>query len=647
MTTPLRCLQIEDSESDAAMVVRLLEKADFQVQGERVESASELRSALSRQPWDIIIADYHLPSFDALKALKVLKESGLDIPFIAVSGKIGEEIAVEMMKNGAADYLVKNRLDRLAPAVERELRDAETRRMRTIAESSLSLEKERLLITLRSIGEGVIATDVNGAITLLNPVAEELTGWTMADAFSLQISEIFQLLDPLTGIPCPNPGNLALKTGKRQESQCSSLLIDRNGIERLVAYNASPIMKGNQTIIGAVLVLRDVTNEEKINEILRNSEKLKSIGILAGGIAHDFNNLLSSIFGNIELAQEYFQAGDQIKGMERLKEAYGIFNRAKDLAQQLLTFARGGKPILQVMSIAPILTQSPKLVLSGSNVIFNANIPENLWLCDLDENQIGQVIDNIVLNARQAMPDGGQITISATNLPSGSPEIPPSILGDVIRVSINDNGPGIDPKNLSSIFDPFFTTKQGSGNGLGLSIVFSIMKQHNGHVRVESQLGKGTTFFLYIPRINNSGIRTAPITEDVQKPKGHGRVLVMDDEKAIREVLLKILETCGYSVSLANDSEDAISQFRAASESSNPFTMVFLDLTIRGGSGGQKTVTELRRIAPEVFAVATSGYANDPVMVDPSAYGFSSQLAKPFSMKEIYQVIHKRNLQSS
>lgn len=641
MSIPLRCLQIEDSECDAAMVVRLLERADFKVQGERVESDGELRSALSRQPWDIIIADFHLPSFDAFKALKVLKESGLDIPFIAVSGKIGEEIAVEMMKMGAADYLTKNRLERLAPAVERELRDAESRRLRTIAETDLIAEKERLLVTLRSIGEGVITTDVNGFVTMMNPIAEELTGWTTAEVADQSISEVFQLLHVQTRKSCPNPGMMVLKSAARQESQWPNLLINRHGVELLVTYSASPMLDENRGIIGAVMIIRDVTNQEKINEVLRNSDKMQSLGVLAGGIAHDFNNLLISIFGNIELAQDYLSTGDQENGMERLKQAYGIFGRAKDLAQQLLTFSKGSKPILQVMSLVPILTQSPKLVLSGSNVVLETDLSENLWLCNIDENQIGQVVDNIVLNARQAMTDGGKITITATNLPAGSAEIPSTISGDVVRVSISDTGPGIDSTIIANIFDPFFTTKHGSGNGLGLSIVNMIIKQHGGMVSVESRVGRGTTFFLYIPR-SVAGEVTEVLPQDIQRPEGNGRVLIMDDEKVICDILRRNLEMCGYSVSEARSCDEAISLFREAKENSAPFAMVFLDLTIPGGVGGQTAVADIRRMDPEVFTIAISGYSNDPVMANPYCYGFSTVLSKPFTQAEIFKAIRAK-----
>ncbi|MBU1108751.1 MAG: response regulator, partial [Candidatus Riflebacteria bacterium] len=526
-----------------------------------------------------------------------------------------------------------------ASAVERELRETETRRQRQIAEAALVAEKERLCVTLRSIGEGVITTDTHGAITLLNPVAEELTGWSMAEVENHAIAKVFQLLNQDTREPFPNPCAQVLESKKRQESHRPNLLINRHGVERKIAHSASPIMDSHNCVIGVVLVFRDVTNEEKINEVMRNSEKLHSLGVLAGGIAHDFNNLLSGIFGNLELAQDFYRTGEHTMGMEVLGDALGVFGRAKDLTHQLLTFSKGGKPVLKVMSIIPLFRQSPRLVLSGSNVIFEEHLPENLWPCNLDENQMSQVIDNILLNARQAMPEGGTINVTAENIPAGSPDIPLAISGDVVRVSICDSGTGIDPKLLSCIFDPFFTTKQGSGNGLGLSIVYSIMKQHGGLVRVVSQLGKGTTFILYLPRAKASD-DTETLAQSIQKPQGHGRVLIMDDEKAICKIFQRVLENCGYSVSLANNGDEAISLFRTALESSDPFNMVILDLTIPGGKGGKETVDELRQITPDILAIATSGYSSDPVLANPLQYGFSAGLGKPFTMTDIYQVIH-------
>lgn len=500
MTIPLRCLQIEDSESDAAIVVRLLNKAKFAVQGERVESAVDLRAALFRQPWDVIIADFHLPGFDAYKALSVLKESGLDIPFIGVSGKMGNEIAAEIMKRGAADYITKNNLERLVPAVNRELREAERRRKLKITETALIEERERFWTTLCSIGECVITTDILGTVTLLNPNAEKVTSCSTAEATNRSLTEVFTLVDPHTRKPCPNPVSMALKTGIRQESQYPNLLIDRHGGERLVAHSALPVKDSERNLIGAVLVFRDVPSEEKIDDVLRNSNRLKSIGIVASEIAHEFSNLLSGIWGNVELARQYCHSNTITKAMERLNLAIKILTSAKDLTQQLVTLAQVGKPILKAMAIGPILLQSAKLVLQDSNIDYEVQVPENLGQCCVDEAQLSLVVCNIILNARQAISDSGSICIEAKNLPAGSPQSPDQIPGDLVMVSIRDSGQGIEPGQLPRIFDPFFTTSQTLKDGLGLSSVHEIIRQHGGLVRVESQIGKGTTFFLYLPQ---------------------------------------------------------------------------------------------------------------------------------------------------
>jgi len=638
----LRCLQIEDSESDAALILRLLIKNGFDVQSERVETAATLREALARQPWDIVIADYQLPDFNAPGALAILKESGLDIPFIVVSGMMGEEIAVQMMKEGAADYLTKGSLSRLAPAVGRELREAEVRRERRKAVAALAEEKERLLVTLRSIGEGVITTDMRGHITLVNPIAESLTGYPAAQAENRPLSEIFRLLAPDTDLPCVNPVSRVLDSGEGYESLQPYILVDVLGRERSISFGASPIRDEGKRIIGVVLVFRDMTREQKIHEILQNADKLQSIGVLAGGIAHDFNNLLSGIFCNIEIARISCRRGETDKTISRLGAALDVFSRAKDLTRQLLTFARGGMPVQKTMSIEPILRRSPTFMLSGSNVSCELHLQADLWLCYIDENQIAQVVDNVVLNARQAMPQGGQITITAENVPAGSPGLPATDLGDTVRISIRDTGPGIDPKLRSRIFDPFFTTKP-SGNGLGLSMVYSIMKRHGGLVDLESQMGVGSTFFLYLPRAreDQKSVRgTGAVVPGVPTPRGEGKVLVMDDEEFIRNICRELLGECGFSVTCVSGGDEAIEIFRAARDEKKPFVMVLLDLTIPGGKGGCEILAELRHLDPAICAIAASGYSNDPVMSHPAEYGFSSCLVKPFKLEELFEAIH-------
>ncbi|PKL38758.1 MAG: hypothetical protein CVV41_22080 [Candidatus Riflebacteria bacterium HGW-Riflebacteria-1] len=498
--TPLRCLQIEDSENDAALILRMLKKARFKVQGERVESAAELKTALMRQPWDVIIGDFHLPGFDAYKALSILHETGLDIPFIGVSGKVGNEIAAEIMKRGAADYLTKNSLERLVPVIRRELREAEARRNRKLTEAALSVEKERLWATLSSIGEAVISTDAQCTVTFLSPNAEKFTSWPTDEAVRRPLNQIFRVLDPNTKTACPCPVAWVLKTGEKLDSPNPLLMNDRHGGERKVSYSALPLKNDFNEIIGAILVFRDVTDEEHLTAALHSANRLKSIGAVASEIAHDFGNFISSIFGNIELAQEYARRKNLKKVMERLSSALKIFTEARDLTCQLLNLAHRGKPEFTVASVVPVLRQSVRLTMHGASFDHELHLPDDLWHCAIDKNRIALVFDNLLLNARQATPKDGKIRITATNLPAGSTNMPTQIKGDAVCIAICDSGPGFSLKHVSQPKSSSFVKNEASESGLGLSSAYSIIKQHGGHIKVESDAGKGTTFYLYIPR---------------------------------------------------------------------------------------------------------------------------------------------------
>ncbi|NLI75149.1 MAG: response regulator [Candidatus Riflebacteria bacterium] len=637
MSAPLRLLLVEDSESDAALVVRLLARAGFAVQERRVETAADLRTALAAQPWDVIISDYQLPSFDAPAALAILQETGLDIPFIVVSGQIGEEIAVAMMKAGAADYLMKDRLPRLAPAVERELREAAIRRERRRMGEALAAEKERLRVTLRSIGDGVITTDREGRITLMNGIAEELTGWPLADALGRPLPEVFRIINENTRETCENPASRVLETGVIIGLANHTVLVDRHGSERVIADSGAPIRDDAGTVIGVVLVFRDDTEKRRMEEALNQSDKLRSLGVLAGGIAHDFNNLLGGVFGYLEMARNRCAAQDWDKVAAHLSAALAVFSRAKDLTRQLLTFAKGGQPIRQARELAPLIRHSAQFVLSGSPVVLDIRLPDTLWPCEIDENQFGQVIDNLVINGRQAMPDGGTITITGENLPRGTPL--PTVLppGEYVRIAITDQGEGIASENLSRIFDPFFSTKR-LGSGLGLATAYSIMKRHDGLITVESEPGRGTTFALLLPRARTAPL-TAPPVASTPAPSGCGRILVMDDEPSVREVCQAILQDQGYAVDVATNGDEALGLFQAALTAGQPYRLVILDLTVPGGKGGRETLQEMRRLVPDVRALASSGYSDDPVMADPAAFGFAGRLAKPYLRDDLLTVV--------
>lgn len=498
-------------------------------------------------------------------------------------------------------------------------------------ENALFAEKERLAVTLRSIGDGVITTDVNGNVTLLNKVAEELTGWSLAEGMGRPLSEVFHIVNEQTRERCENPVDKVLKNGVIIGLANHTALIRRDGREMTIADSGAPIHDRESKIIGVVLVFRDITDKQKTDFALQNAEKLEAIGLLAGGIAHDFNNLLGGIFGYIDLARMQAERGNG-KGIgDALSKACGVYDRAKYLTQQLLVFSKGGSPVRKTQSIAEHVQAAVSFALSGSNVSPVFAIPDAAWPCDFDENQMAQVFDNIVINARQAMPLGGNLDVAVRNIsPGNAPkELPPNAY---VCVSICDYGNGISKDHMPRIFDPFFTTKQ-QGSGLGLATSYSIVKKHDGIIHAKSELGKGTTFHVYLPA--SSGQVSVLDRERIKLHRGHGRILIMDDEEFILDVLSEMLSGMGYHVIAAINGDEAIAHAGSAVQSGQPFRAAILDLTIPGGRGGKETVHALLEIDPDIMVVASTGYSEDPVMAKPSDYGFAGRLIKPYRMEHL------------
>ncbi len=367
--------------------------------------------------------------------------------------------------------------------------------------------------------------------------------------------------------------------------------------------------------------------------------KLESVGVLAGGIAHDFNNILTGIMGNISLARRGLESGEIAKASNRLVEAEKASLRAKDLTQQLLTFSSGGTPIKITTSIIGILEDSISLALRGSDVRCELSLPDDVWPVEADEGQIGQVISNLVLNADQAMPEGGTLNIGVRNTIIGKRTTLPLARGNYVQITIEDHGVGIPEEHLLRIFDPYFTTKQ-KGSGLGLSTVHSIIKKHGGHITIESKLGVGTTLQVYLP----ASMEPIPAVEEVAAEAcvaGAGRVLVMDDEEVVRDLLRSELTGIGYEVELASVGAETIKKYANAKETGQPFAAVILDLTVPGGMGGKETIKKLLEIDPDVKAIVSSGYSTDPIMTDFVKYGFKGVVVKPYRTSELEQVLHK------
>jgi two-component system, cell cycle sensor histidine kinase and response regulator CckA len=371
----------------------------------------------------------------------------------------------------------------------------------------------------------------------------------------------------------------------------------------------------------------------RLEQQVQQAQKLESLGVLAGGIAHDFNNLMTGIFGYVDLARS-MSSDPQI--LEHLDVALGTIERARGLTRQLLTFAKGGAPAKRPTPLLPLIKKAVQFALSGSSVSCSFDLAEELWTCDVDKDQIGQVIDNIVINAQQAMPNGGNIEVSARNVSLAGTEYPALAKGDVVRVSIKDSGIGIPGDVLPRIFDPFYTTKT-KGHGLGLATCYSIINRHGGAIEVESEPGVGSTFHIYLPAAAASAVEKTPPSPG---HKGSGTVIVVDDEAVVRETLRRMLERMGYTVVCKSDGRGAVDLF-ADEESRRAVAAVILDLTIPGGMGGMAAIAEIRKIDKEVPAFMASGYAENGVMKDPAAYGFTASLCKPFKMTELAELLER------
>jgi PAS domain S-box-containing protein len=510
-------------------------------------------------------------------------------------------------------------------------------------EKEIAAEKESLAVTLRSIGDGVITTDVQGNILMLNNEAERLTGWTSEEAAGKPLKTVFNVALDLAAQA------RAQRSGYRNEAQSILLslpetanLTSRDGTEYVVEEVASPMRDNKNEVAGVVLVFRDITERQRNEAERRKAETLEQLGLLAGGIAHDFNNLLTAIIGNISLASLLLPPDDELA--TRLVDAKNASMRARDLAQQLLTFARGGAPIKKTASIGKLIQDTVSFSLRGSHSRSEFTFGTDLWPAEIDPGQISQVIGNLVVNADQAMPNGGTLRVSCDNFtynPATMAPIPDLSGGDYIRVTIRDEGVGIPPEYLKRIFDPYFTTKP-KGTGLGLATTYSIVKNHNGLITVESELHHGSMFTLYLPAAMNQELPVEQIAPPVAVApiSGSGRVLIVDDEEAIRALVDFTLSHLGYEVAQAATALDGVDLYRQKLEAGERFDAVILDLTLPGGMGGKEALKKLIEIDPTVNAIVSSGYATDATMSRYQDFGFRGVIAKPYEAAELGKTVH-------
>ena len=634
-----RTVLIVDDDQDLVSLIQLwLSREGFH--SAVAHSGQEALTWLSHHHADLLLLDLHLADMPGKDLILHLKERALTLPFIVITGPGNERHAVKMMKHGAHDYFIKDsRFVELVPAiVAQTFEQLHLEQRLRLAEEALLEERARMAMTMSSIVEGVLTTDTRGRITSMNGMAEEMSGWKQQNAIGRSIEEVVRFLH--SGVNKENVHPVTHVLGADTSLQPSELylLFDPVKGERPVAYSVSPLRRSDGRLFGTVLILRDMTEQIKLDGENLKSSHLDSLGLLAGGIAHDFNNLLTTILGNISMTKSCVNTRDHL--FTFLSEAENASLRAKKLTQQLLTFAKGGTPLKKPLALQQVILESATFALTGSSTRCHCDILEDTWLIQADEEQISQVIHNLAINAQQAMPTGGQLTISTENVILTAGQAKLNNLpepGKYVKLTLQDDGTGIPPDALHQIFDPYYSTKQTS-SGLGLSTAYSIVSNHRGTITVSSVQNQGSTFVIYLPAAEEAN--TVP-QDSLSLMSGEGRVLVMDDEESIRLLVGEMLRHLGYEVQCVAEGKEALERYQEAYHAQEPFNAVILDLTVPGGLGGKDTVAQLRQFDPKVKAIVSSGYSNDPVISRYSTFGFHGVVAKPFRLAELSQVLQQ------
>ncbi len=636
----IKILYVEDDEGLAYLLRERLEATGkFSV-----ETACNGKDGLSKclaGEFDMLLVDLAMPEMNGLEVIKAVIVEKHSIPSIMISGSGNETSAVQALKAGASDYLIKdvegNYMDLLPSVIEKTLEQRKIINEKREAEIALKESEENIRAITNSMPDAVITIDSEGSITFWNKSAEDIFGYTKEEALGMNMHDLIaperyheEIFKGMEKFKDTGKGNIIGKTltlpGLRKDG--SEFMADH-------AFSAVKI-KGKWH---ATAIIRDVTERLRMENELIKAQKLESVGVLAGGIAHDFNNILTAIIGNTNLASILLESGQTDKAGKTLESIEKAVLRAKDLTQQLLTFSKGGDPVKKVVSLTNIIKDASSFAARGSNVSREFSIPAELWSVEVDVGQITQVINNLVINAAQAMPGSGVIEIRAENEPnmdtSGLNDLKK---GNYVKLSFKDHGCGIKKEQLKNIFDPYFTTKHG-GSGLGLASSYSIIKKHDGAITVESEVGVGSTFNVYLP----ATLKEASISESENRSliTGSGKILIMDDEEMIRDMTSQTLGFIGYEVECAKDGSEAIEMYTNAREAGKPFDVIIMDLTVPGSMGGEETIKILHSIYPDAKAIVSSGYCNNPIMSDCKKYGFYGVMSKPFEIRSMNELLQK------
>ncbi|HWX15850.1 MAG TPA: response regulator [Chthoniobacterales bacterium] len=621
----MRILLVEDHQESRKNLQRFIERRGHEVVA--VDSAEEAEQAIAAQAFPFLILDWMLPGKSGIEFCRELraKPRGDDMFILLVTAREDTEDLGQALAAGANDYLTKP-LDlallnvRLCVA-ERQIRELAERNQARVA---LQESARAMTEILEKTTDAFFAVDREWRFIYLNPEAETLLGRRRDEVIG---KELWKEFPELNGSPF--------------EVNYRRVMTDQMPVEFEASDPAGKVwfeMRAYPSGGGVSVFFRDVSERKRAEEERLTTDKLESLGTLAGGIAHDLNNILTVISGNIGLAQ-IEAPNDASSLLSFLSKAGQAAQHAAHLSSQLLTFSKGGAPLKRIASISDLLGQAAEFSLYGSSLRADLDIPVDLWKAEVDQGQIEQVINALMINAREAMPHGGAVRISARNVELEDKLGALLPAGRYIKITITDRGCGIEPELATKIFDPYFTTKP-TGIGLGLAISYSIVKRHGGMLHLESSSREGSTFAFYLPAEHGLG---APGPRITKRPFrfNHQRILVMDDETAIRELTSQLLGTLGFEVTAVPDGLEAVKIYERALRAGENFQAVILDATVRGGMGGLATIARLRSLDPNVTAIICSGYSDEAALSEFLTYGFRGALPKPFTRRELADVLQR------
>jgi two-component system cell cycle sensor histidine kinase/response regulator CckA len=619
MAMALRALIIEDDRADAELVIRELGR-ERAVTVEVVATAKATREALTRSRWDFILADWSLPGFGALDALAIVRELSVDAPVIIVSGSVSEEVAVSAMRAGARDFVRKDHLSRLVPAIERELHEAETRAARRRAEREVhdSAERYRQLFESSPLPMWVYDTDTLGFLAV-NNAAIRRYGYSREEFLARALTDLR---------PAEDHARLRQDVAVRDDSPRIWRHLTKHGDTLAVEITAHDLeFEGRRA---RLVLANDVTRRERLEDQLRQSQKMEAVGRLAGGIAHDFNNILSVILSYSETLLDTLSPGEMREDIEQIRSAG---QRGAALTRQLLMFNRQQLVEPRVLQLNDVLADMTRMLqrLLRADIELSVRAAPDLGAIHADQGSIEQVVMNLVVNAGDAMPTGGKLTVATSNREIDrrhAEEHPGVTPGRYVVLEVRDTGSGMDAATLARIFEPFFTTKErGRGTGLGLSVVFGIVQQFGGHIGVDSEPGTGTTFQVHLPRVD--AIAAAPtLPRRSAMLYGSETVLLVEDDRQVREVALAILRRHGYVVIAACDGDEAV---RSCEAHPHPIHLLLTDMVMPGITG-HELARRLLRIRPEMKVLCMSGYSE----VDTAAPDAElARLQKPFTAESL------------